>query len=101
MKCLIIGKKSMNMRNKEFNKTAKAALWLGIGMALAPFLCDAAFVDQTSTLAPGLGGGHAAWGDFNNDTYPDPECRWQAMAQQQRHELHRIVVVRLGNLGRL
>jgi len=66
-----IGKKSMNMRNKEFSKTAKVALCLGVWMALAPVLCDAAFVDQTATLAPGLGGGHAAWGDFNNDTYSD------------------------------
>jgi hypothetical protein len=66
-----IGKKGMNIRNKGFSTTAKAALWLGIWMALAPFLCDAAFVDQTATLAPGLGNGHVAWGDYNNDGYVD------------------------------
>ena len=31
----------------------------------------AAFQDQTAQLAPGLFGLKAAWGDFNNDGYPD------------------------------
>jgi len=64
-------KEGINMRSKEFSTTVKAVGWLTVWMALAPFLCDAAFVNQTTTLVPGLGDGHAAWGDFNNDTYPD------------------------------
>ena len=31
----------------------------------------AAFEDRTAQLVSGMGGGAAAWGDFNNDTYPD------------------------------
>ena len=40
-------------------------------MLLLAMHAQAAFVDQTATLAPGFGGSSAAWGDYNNDGYTD------------------------------
>ena len=49
----------------------RAKGWLVVCMVVTALPCEAAFVDRTATLAPGLSDGHSSWGDFNNDSYPD------------------------------
>ena len=41
---------------------------LGLAGATA---AQTTFTDKTSTIAPGFGGMRAAWGDYNNDGFPD------------------------------
>ena len=45
-------------------------LWCVV-LIMAATAANAAFVDRTGTLVPGLGGGNSAWCDFNNDGYAD------------------------------